>query len=113
MAVAGFRLKFSSFIKLFLVSLFCTLLFRRGSKFFRLQLNQSDTVGYEKVDILEEMDKDFLMFVRVPKTGSELVTKLLQTLSEKSQNFEHKRYGAPQPRRLDVNAQVRRKTMLN
>ena len=41
-----------------------------------------------------------------PKTGSELFAKLLQTLAENN-GFRHTRYGAPQPRKLGEEEQVK------
>ena len=52
------------------------------------------------------MDGQFLLFNRVPKTGSELFAKLLQTLAENN-GFRHTRYGAPQPRKLGEEEQVK------
>ena len=108
--VARPRLRFSSFLKLFLFSLFCTLFYRRGVRYFHKH-NAPSEYNYEQIDILVDgLDDRFLFFNRVPKTGSELVTKLLQTLGTNKKTFVHKRYGAPQPRKLTEAAQVSERT---
>ena len=98
------RLRFSEFVKISVVSLFCTLVFRNVSR--RLKKNRY-VYNYEKIDVLEDLDPGFLLFNRVPKTGSELIAKLLLNLGGRN-GFYHKRYGSPQPRRLGVQAQVRK-----
>ena len=103
------RLRFSAFLKLFFVSLFCTLLYRRGAKFFsRSNPGWGIDYSYREINFLEpDLDEQFLLFNRVPKSGSELFTKLLLTLAAGPNSFIHKRYGAPQPRKLTDYAQVR------
>ncbi len=64
-------------------------------------------------DRLLNLKKDVLVFNRVPKTGSEMFVRILFALSEKN-NFTHKRYGAPQPRKISDHAQVKyEKSSLN
>ena len=53
------------------------------------------------------LDEDVLFFSRVPKTGSEMMVRLLFRLAERN-NFTHVRYGAPQPRKLPEKDQVMR-----
>ena len=53
-----------------------------------------------------------LIFNRVPKTGSEMMVKLLQTLAVRN-NFTHLRFGAPHPRKLSTKDQVQKEPHRN
>ena len=54
---------------------------------------------------VDQVQIDVLFFNRIPKTGSENMVFLLNKLA-KINNFKHKRYGQPQPRKLTVEQQV-------
>ena len=79
---------------------------------------------YECVDIFNTIDQDLnvptiawdypsplvhlndvLFFNRIPKTGSENFVSLMFELSRRN-GFQHLRFGMPDPKRLDQNAQV-------
>ena len=55
--------------------------------------------------ILRFNHPDLLYFNRVPKTGSENFVFLLQKLSARN-GFVHRRYGHPEPRRIDESKQA-------
>ena len=49
--------------------------------------------------------RELMIFNRVPKTGSEMFVRLLLALADRN-GFVHRRHGAPQPRKLDIESQV-------
>ena len=87
--------------KLFLLVLSVVLSVKLWKKYRLLQeLQQS-----QQTAPFSDLNKDILIFNRVPKSGTEMFVKLLQRLSRKN-NFTHYRYGQPVPRQLPSFVQV-------
>ena len=91
--------------KIFLSGLAFTVVFRLARKIHNRKLKVPE-LDPTSLPNLEPSDPDFLFYNRVPKTGSEMVTKLLSNLGQQSGRFKHHRYGAPNPRLLTAEAQV-------
>ena len=67
--------------------------------------SRHESVEEEEAQETDLVDSQFLLFNRVPKTGSTMVATLLSRLAERK-GFLHRRYRAAQPRKLDQDAQV-------
>ena len=95
-----------------IICAYAAILLLRQSKLLFMEFNTANVKAKEKALSLcfnsnySILLKNVLIFSRVPKTGSEMMVRLLQALALRN-NFVHTRFGAPQPRKLSWKQQVK------